>query len=166
MKDFIIKTLAFFGIAQAGSPIQKAQPAYLFSLQNHEGKVVNLSDYKGRWVVLYFYPKADTPGCTTQAKEYTRLMPEFEKLKVKVFGISTDKVESLQKFRKKHNLSVELLSDPKGSVAKAYGVNVIAGFCSRDTVLIDPDLKIEKIYRGVDPSADPKRVLDYIKSKR
>ena len=92
-------------------------------------------------------------------------MPEFEKLKVKVFGISTDKVESIKKFREKHKLSVEFLSDPKGNVAKAYGVNVIAGFCSRDTVLINPELKVEKIYRGVDPSADPKRVLDYIKSK-
>ncbi|MCY0866689.1 MAG: peroxiredoxin [Aquificota bacterium] len=165
MKEFIIKFFTLLGIAQMGSPIQEGQPAYLFSLQNHEGKVVNLSDYKGRWVVIYFYPKADTPGCTTQAKEYTKLMPEFEKLKVKVFGISTDNVESLRKFREKHKLSVELLSDPKGNVAKAYGVNVIAGFCSRDTILINPELKVEKIYRGVDPSADPKRVLDYIKSK-
>ncbi|MFN3471756.1 MAG: peroxiredoxin [Aquificaceae bacterium] len=165
MKEFVIKLLAFLGIAQAGAPIQEGQPAYLFSLQNHEGKMVNLSDYRGRWVVLYFYPKADTPGCTTQAKEYTKLMPEFERSKVKVFGISTDKVESIRKFREKYNLSVEFLSDPKGEVAKAYGVSVIAGFCSRDTVLINPDLKVEKIYRGVDPSADPKRVLEYIKGR-
>ncbi|MFN3599230.1 MAG: peroxiredoxin [Aquificaceae bacterium] len=162
MKEFIIKLLTLLGIAQAGNPLQEGQPAYLFSLKNHEGKVVNLSDYKGRWVVLYFYPKADTPGCTTQAKEYTRLMPEFEKLRVKVFGISTDKVESIKKFREKYNLSVEFLSDPKGEVAKAYGVSVIAGFCSRDTVLINPDLRVEKVYRGVDPSADPKKVLEYI----
>ena len=60
---------------------------------------------------------------------------------------------------------MEFLSDPKGNVAKAYGVTVIAGFCSRDTVLINPELKVEKIYRGVDPSADPQRVLDYLKSK-
>ncbi|MFN3870447.1 MAG: peroxiredoxin [Aquificaceae bacterium] len=165
MKEFIIKLLALLGIAQAGNPFQEGQTAYLFSLKNHEGNVVKLSDYRGRWVVLYFYPKADTPGCTTQAKEYTRLMPEFEKLRVKVFGISTDKVESIKKFRDKYNLSVEFLSDPKGEVAKAYGVSVIAGFCSRDTILINPDLRVEKIYRGVDPSADPRRVLEYIRGR-
>ncbi|MCS6957799.1 MAG: peroxiredoxin [Aquificaceae bacterium] len=165
MKELFIKILALFGLAQAGSPLQEGQPAYPFSLKNHEGKVVNLSEHRGRWVVLYFYPKADTPGCTTQAKEYTRLMPEFERLKVKVFGISTDTVESIKRFREKYNLSVEFLSDPKGSVAKAYGVTLIAGFCSRDTVLVNPDLKVEKVYRGVDPSADPQRVLDYIKNK-
>ena len=153
MKELLIKILALFGLAQAGSPLQEGQPAYLFSLKNHEGKTVNLSEYRGRWVVLYFYPKADTPGCTTQAKEYTRLMPEFERLKVKVFGISTDTVESIKRFREKYNLSVEFLSDPKGSVAKAYGVTLIAGFCSRDTVIVNPEL------------ADPQRVLDYIKNK-
>ena len=68
MKEFIVKFLTVLGIAQVGSPIQDGQPAYLFSLQNHEGRVVNLYDYKGRWVVIYFYPKADTPGCTIQAK--------------------------------------------------------------------------------------------------
>ena len=100
MKEFIIKVLALLGIAQAGAPLQEGQQAYLFSLKNHEGKTVNLSDYRGRWVVLYFYPKADTPGCTAQAKEYTRLMPEFERLRVKVFGVSTDSVESIRKFSK------------------------------------------------------------------
>ncbi len=165
MKEFLIKVLALLGIAQAGLNLQEGQQAYPFSLKNQDGRVVNLSDYKGRWVVLYFYPKADTPGCTMQAKEYTRLMPEFEKLKVKVFGISTDNVEGIRKFREKYNLSVEFLSDPKGSVAKAYGVTVIAGFCSRDTVIINPELRVEKIYRGVDPSADPSKVLDYLKNK-
>lgn len=145
MKELLIKLLAFLGLAQAGMPLQEGQPAYLFTLKNHEGKLVSLTDYKGRWVVLYFYPKADTPGCTTQAKEYTKLMPQFEKLGVKVFGISTDTVEKIAKFRKKYNLSVEFLSDPEGSVAKAYGVTLIAGFCSRDTVIINPSLKVEKI---------------------
>lgn len=165
MKELFIKILTLLGIAQAGNPVQEGQPAYLFSLKNHEGKLVNLADYKGRWVVLYFYPKADTPGCTAQAKEYTRLMPEFEKVNAKVFGISTDSVESIKGFREKYGLSVEFLSDPKGQVAKSYGVRVIAGFCSRDTVLVNPELKVEKVYRGVDPSADPQKVLDYIKSK-
>ncbi len=156
--------LSLFGLASPGMPIQEGQPAYPFSLTSDEGKIERLEDYKGRWVILYFYPKADTPGCTAQAKEYTRLMPEFERLRVKVFGVSTDSVESLKKFKQKHNLKVTFLSDPKGQVAKAYGVNVIAGFCSRDTVVINPQGKVEKIYRGVDPKADPNMVLEYVKA--
>ncbi|MCS7196132.1 MAG: peroxiredoxin [Aquificaceae bacterium] len=165
MKELLIKLLTLLGIAQAGNPIQEGQEAYLFNLRNQEGKMVNLADYKGWWVVLYFYPKADTPGCTTQAKAYTHLITEFERLKTKVFGISTDNIDSIKRFKERHGLAVDFLSDPKGSVAKAYGVRVIAGFCSRDTVLLNPELKVEKVYRGVDPSADPQRVLDYIKNK-
>ncbi|AAC06726.1 peroxiredoxin [Aquifex aeolicus] len=165
MKEFLIKILVLLGLAQPGNAIQEGQPAYLFSLNNHEDKVVNLSDYKGKWVVLYFYPKADTPGCTTQAKEYTKLMPEFEKLNVKVFGISTDSVEKIRRFREKYGLTVEFLSDPEGIVAKAYGVTLIAGLCSRDTVIINQNLIVEKIYRGVSPSADPHKVLEYIKQR-
>lgn len=164
MKSFIINILTLLGIVQAGTPIKEGEPAYMFSLLNHEGNRVNLSEYRGRWVVLYFYPKADTPGCTAQAKEYSKLMPQFEPLGVKVFGISTDGVESLRKFVQKYNLKVVLLSDQKGTVAKAYGVTLYAGFCSRDTIIINPNLKVEKIYRGVDPSADPHKVLDYIKN--
>lgn len=166
MKGFIVWLLSLVGLASPGMPIQEGQPAYPFVLTSDEGKTERLTDYRGRWVILYFYPKADTPGCTTQAKEYTRLMPEFEKLRVKVFGVSTDSVESLRRFKEKYNLKVTFLSDPKGQVAKAYGVSVIAGFCSRDTVVIDPYGKVEKIYRGVDPKADPQEVLRLIRSKQ
>ncbi len=165
MFNFLIKILAILGLAQAGMPISEGQPAYNFRLLSDEGKEVRLSDYRGRWVVLYFYPKADTPGCTTQAKEYTRLMDDFNRLGVQVFGVSTDSVDSIRRFRQKYNLKVAFLSDPKGETAKAYGVRVIMGFCSRDTVIVNPRGNVEKIYRGVDPSADPKRVLDYIKER-
>ncbi|RMH79476.1 MAG: peroxiredoxin [Acidobacteria bacterium] len=163
MKSLILNILTLLGIVQGGAPIKEGEPAYMFSLLNHEENRVNLYDYRGRWVVLYFYPKADTPGCTAQAKEYSKLMPKFEALGVKVFGISTDGVDSLRKFVQKYNLEVELLSDQKGKVAKAYGVTLYAGFCSRDTIIINPNLKVDKVYRGVDPSADPHKVLDYIK---
>ncbi len=165
MLKFLFKLLVLLGLAQAGNPIAKGQPAYNFSLVSENGSIVRLSDYKGKWVVLYFYPKADTPGCTAQAKEYTKLIDEFSKLGVQVFGISTDSVEDIKKFKQKYNIKVTFLSDPKGEVAKAYGVRVIFGFCSRDTVIINPQLKVEQIYRGVDPSSDPYKVLDYIKSK-
>lgn len=165
MKNIILAILTFLGLATAGKPISEGQPAYNFSLMADDGKIVKLEDYKGKWVVLYFYPKADTPGCTTQAKEYTKLMPEFEKRGIIVFGISTDNVEDIRKFKQKYNLKVRFLSDPKGEVAKAYDVPLIFGLCSRNTVIINPEGKVEKIYRGVDPSADAKNVLGYISSK-
>lgn len=165
MLNFLFKLLVLLGLAQAGSLIAQGQLAYNFSLVSDSGSIVKLSDYKGKWIVLYFYPKADTPGCTAQAKEYTKLMDEFTKLGVQVFGISTDSVKAIKKFKQKHGLKVVFLSDPKGEVAKAYGVKVILGFCSRDTVIVNPQLRVEHIYRGVDPSADPHSVLDYIKKK-
>ncbi|WP_297889196.1 peroxiredoxin [Sulfurihydrogenibium sp.] len=166
MKNFILAILTFLGIAVAGKPITEGEPAYNFTLISDEGKTVKLSDYKGKWVVLYFYPKADTPGCTTQAKEYTKLIDEFKKYDIQVFGISTDDVESIKKFKQKYNLKVTFLSDKKGEVAKAYDVPLIFGLCSRNTVIVNPEGKVEKIYKGVDPSADAKNVLSYIQSKR
>ncbi len=166
MKGFILSLLSFLGIASTGEPIKEGQPAYRFALYSDEGKIEKLENYMGRWVVLYFYPKADTPGCTVQAKEYTKLMPAFEKANIKVFGISTDSVEAIRKFKEKYQLKVTFLSDPKGQVARAYGVTVIAGFCSRDTVIVNPQGMVEKIYRGVDPASDPHQVLQYITSKK
>jgi peroxiredoxin Q/BCP len=109
-----------------------------------EGKPVQLSQYRGKWVVLYFYPKADTPGCTAQGKEHSRLYDKFLSNKAVVFGVSID---------------------DKGEVAKAYGVKLFFGMYSRDTILINPEGKVEKIYRGVDPKGDPNQVLSYITSK-
>ncbi len=165
MAKILMAILTFIGIATAGKPIKPGDPAYNFTLISDDGKTVKLEDYKGKWVVLYFYPKADTPGCTTQAKEYTKLIDEFRKNNIQVFGISTDDLESIRKFKQKHNLKVIFLSDPKGEVAKAYDVTVIFGLCSRNTVIINPEGKVEKIFKGVDPSADAKNVLSYITSR-
>jgi len=116
-------------------------------------------------VVLYFYPKADTPGCTAQGKEYSRLYDKFLSNNAVVFGVSTDDVPAIKRFKEKYNFRHSLLSDPKGEVAKAYGVKLFFGMCSRDTVLINPEGKVEKIYRGVDPKGDPNQVLSYITEK-
>ena len=163
MKKLLLGIFGILGISLSGAPIKEGQQAYNFKLYSDQGKLVQLSDYKGKWVVLYFYPKADTPGCTAQAKEYSNLIESFRKVNAEVFGISTDSVESIRKFKEKYGFKITFLSDPKGEVAKAYGVRVILGFCSRDTILINPENNVEKIYRGVDPSADAKRVLEYIK---
>ena len=121
MKALLIKLLTLLGFVEAGNLIQEGQPAYNFNLLNEEGKPVQLSQHRGKWVVLYFYPKADTPGCTTQGKEYSRLYDKFLSNNAVVFGVSTDDVPTIKRFKEKYNFRHSLLSDPKGEVAKAYG---------------------------------------------
>ena len=81
-----------------------------------------LEDYKGRWVVLYFYPRDNTPGCTLEAVEFTGLLPEFEKLGAVVVGVSPDSEESHRRFREKHGLGIALISDPEHTLAERFGV--------------------------------------------
>jgi peroxiredoxin Q/BCP len=166
MKRILQVILSITGITLPLFALDVGQPAFNFKLNDDSNKTIQLSDYKGKWVVLYFFPKADTPGCTTQGKEYTKMYDKFTSSNAVVFGISTDDVEALKKFKEKYGFKHTLLSDPKGEVAKSYNVRVMFGLCSRDTILINPDSKVEKIYRGVDPGADPYKVLDYITSKK
>ena len=89
---------------------------------DEDGKEVTLRDVvKGKWTVLYVYPKDNTPGCTTEAKEFTELLPEFERLGFRVIGVSKDLVKSHQRFKEKHGLKVRLLSDPNAELIKALG---------------------------------------------
>jgi peroxiredoxin Q/BCP len=99
MKAFLIKLLALLGFVEAGNLIQEGQPAYNFKLLNEEGKPVQLSQYRGKWVVLYFYPKADTPGCTIQGKEYSRLYDKFLSNNAVMFGVSTDDVPTIRRLK-------------------------------------------------------------------
>jgi peroxiredoxin Q/BCP len=104
----------------AHPPIGKSAPA--FTLRDHDGKPVSLGDFRGRPVVLYWYPKDDTPGCTKQACELRDTFPRFRKSGAAILGASTDSVESHAKFRKKYDLPFTLLSDPDHVVAEQYGV--------------------------------------------
>lgn len=125
--------------------IEVGKPAPAFALQNQDGESVSLDRLKGRWVVLYFYPKDDTPGCTRQACEFTAGIAEFEKLDAVILGCSPDGAESHRKFIAKHDLQVQLLSDPTHATMEAYGAwgeKVLYGRKSvgviRSTALIDP----------------------------
>ncbi|MES0489071.1 MAG: peroxiredoxin [Leptospirales bacterium] len=118
-----------------------------------------------KWTVLYFYPMDDTPGCTTQAKTFTSLYDEYDKAGIVVFGVNMDSVESHRKFKEKHALKVTLLSDPKGNLARDFGVNIILGMCSRDAVIIDPHGRVDAIHRGVSPKGSPYEIIEYIISK-
>lgn len=125
--------------------MEVGKPAPAFTLRNQDGESVRLADLAGRWVVLYFYPKDDTPGCTTQACEFTADVAEFEKLDAVILGCSPDGAESHRKFIAKHGLKVQLLSDPTHATMETYGAwgeKALYGRKSvgvvRSTALIDP----------------------------
>src|SRR5689334_22591833 len=100
---------------------QAGQKAPDFSTPNQNDNLVSLNDFSGQWVILYFYPKDDTPGCTTEAKDFTELYPEFSALGATILGVSPDSGKSHCKFIDKHNLSITLLSDPEHVLTESYG---------------------------------------------
>jgi thioredoxin-dependent peroxiredoxin len=127
-----------------------------FELPTDSAGKLELSSLKGKPVVLYFYPKDDTSGCTTEAKDFTKLAPEFHKAGAEVIGISPDSVESHRKFRKKHGLEVQLAADTDKAVATAYGVWVEKSMygrkymgVERSTFLIDKKGRIARSWRKV-----------------
>lgn len=136
------------------------------SLLDENGKAVELAVPQGKWLVIYFYPKDDTSGCTAQAKEFSALLDDYKAESAMVYGVNTDSPESHRKFREKYGFTVSLLSDPEGKVAKSFKVNIQNGMCSRDSVLVNPQGKIEKIYRGVDPKGNPNEILKYIRERK
>lgn len=129
-----------------------------FSLPDAAGNLVTLSDFRGKWVVLYFYPRDNTPGCTKEACGFRDAYADYQSKDTIVLGISTDDAKSHTKFTTKFNLPFPLLSDADGAVATAYGSYGLKKFMgkeymgvSRNTFVIDPDGKIAKIYLKVKP---------------
>ena len=141
-----------------------------FKLPDQNGTVHNLQDYTGQWVLIYFYPKDDTPGCTVEACQLRDNYPSFKKLKIQVFGVSTQGVESHKKFVDKYELPFTLLADEDKRMNEAYGVWVEKNMygrkymgTARDSFLIDPNGKIAKIYRKVKPKEHAEQVLEDLK---
>ena len=140
----------------AESKIKVGNKAPAFTLIDQDGNKVKLSDFGGQWVVLYFYPKDDTPGCTIQACEFTVGIKPFEKLEATVVGVSPDSPQAHQKFIAKHQLKVTLLCDPKHTIMEKYGAwgkknmygKVTVGVI-RSTVLIDPAGKVAHHWKKV-----------------
>ncbi|MGB9638956.1 MAG: peroxiredoxin [bacterium] len=131
-------------------------------LIDHNGNKITIGDGKN-YTVLYFYPKDDTPGCTKQGINFTNLKEEFEKLNVQIIGVSRDSIESHQKFAKKYNLNIHLVSDKEKKLATIFGVEGKLMF-SRDTIILDPNGKVIKIYRKVNAQTNPYEVLEFIKN--
>lgn len=129
-----------------------------FTLEADDGRQISLKDYMGKRVVLYFYPKDDTPGCTREAVEFRDVADEFEKQGAVIVGVSKDSVDSHRKFKQKHGLPFTLLSDPGGKVLELYGVwkekslygRTFMG-TERTTFLIDEKGFVAKVYRKVRP---------------
>ena len=143
-----------------------------FKLPDQDEKIHSLKDYKGQWVLLYFYPKDDTPGCTKEACAIRDSFPSFGKLKAAVLGVSVDSVKSHKKFADKYELPFTLLSDEKKKVVKLYGVWDKKKMMGREymgilrtSFLIDPQGKIVKIYENVKPEIHAGEVLADLKKK-
>ena len=151
--------ISFASLAQ----IKVGSKAPNFTLSDQNSIQHQLSDYEGSWVILYFYPKDDTPGCTTQACDFRDAVKRIIASKSNVFGVSLDSVESHKRFADKNNLPFSLLSDESGEVSEAYdSLNNFMSFKSakRNTFIIDPDGKVAKIYLSVKPSTHSQMVLN------
>jgi peroxiredoxin Q/BCP len=131
-----------------------------FKLPDQSGSMHELKQYQGKWVVLYFYPKDDTPGCTTEACEFRDNMFAFRKADAVILGISVDDVDSHKKFSEKHGLPFPLLADADKKVSGTYGVLIpVAGIASRQTFIIDPKGRIAKHYEKVVAKGHSEAVL-------
>ncbi len=135
--------------------VEPGTPAPDFEAEAHDGTVFRLSGYRGRMVILYFYPRAMTPGCTREAKRFNELLEEFERLGAVVAGVSTDPPERNKRFAEKLGLRFRLLSDPDGRIASLYGV-LKAGTkrpsAERVTFVIDDSGVVREVIRGVRPA--------------
>jgi peroxiredoxin Q/BCP len=155
---------AWVGTALAASNQPKvgdAAPA--FSLADQGGKVRSIAEFRGKWLVLYFYPKDDTPGCTEQACTFRDDMHKLAALGAEVVGVSVDDTLSHAAFAKKYSLPFPLLADDKGEVAARYGSIrdlALIKFAQRNTFLIDPQGKIAKVYLGVSTSKNSQQIID------
>jgi len=138
-----------------------------FNLEDQNGNLKSLKDYAGKWIVLYFYPKDNTPGCTKEACNFRDAREQIEIITgAVVIGISKDSVASHKKFAEKYNLPFPLLSDASGEVASRYGALnnfLVIKLAKRYTYLINPQGKIEKIYLSVDTSKHSQEIIDDLK---
>jgi len=153
--------------------IEAGKKAPLVKLKDQDGKAVNLADFAGKKIVLYFYPKDNTSGCTKEACSFSENLPKFGRINATVFGISPDSVESHKKFADKFKLGFSLLADPEKKVLEAYGVWKEKSMygrkymgVERTTVIIDETGKIAKIFSKVKVDGHTEEVMAALKDKK
>lgn len=162
-----IGNLTIGNSALAANHLEVGQPAPEFELPDQTGQLHSLEDYRDQWVVLYFYPKDDTPGCTTEACEFRDNIFAFKSANAQIIGVSFDDMESHQEFVEEYNLPFPLLADVEGQAADAYGVRTrMFGMkvAKRQTFLIGPDGTLVKHYEKVKPATHSKEVLADLQS--
>jgi peroxiredoxin Q/BCP len=132
-------------------------------LCNQRGEPVKLSDFRGRNLVVYFYPRDDTPGCTIEGREFAEMNDQFDALDTTIVGVSIDSAESHRAFAEKHALPFVLLSDPEGKLINAFGV-MRDGAAERATFVIDREGRVRRSFRNVKPRGHAREVLNFIRS--
>ncbi len=169
MRYFLALTVAFtlIACAQAGDPPAVGSAAPDFKLQDQNGDWHDLQDYHGKWLAIYFYPKDDTPGCTTQACSIRDNIYAFKAIGAEVVGISVDDVDSHQEFATKYKLPFTILADLGGKTSDRYGVlrdYKMMQIASRQTFLVNPEGIVVKHYPEVDPETHTDMVLTDLKA--
>ena len=162
---FAVPALALFlsaaSATRAAEIPAEGSKAADFTLQSQEGKTVRLKDYRGQWVVLYFYPKDMTQGCTIEAHNFQRDLDQYTAKKAAILGVSADTVDSHQQFCTKESLTFKLLADPGKEMIGSYGSLAGNGMvAARNTFLIDPQGVIRKVYTKVNPNPHSQEVLE------
>jgi peroxiredoxin Q/BCP len=163
----VVMGLGLFSVSPAHADIPAVGTmAPEFSLPDQDNKIRQLKDYRGQWVVLYFYPKDDTPGCTQEACQFRDDLHLLAELGAQILGISVDDSASHKKFADKYNLPFPLLADHTTAVARSYGALsdlMVVKYAKRYTFLIDPQGRIAKTYLQVDTSRHSKEIVDDLK---
>jgi peroxiredoxin Q/BCP len=153
--------LMAFGLRAADTP-QPGQSAPDFTLPSQDGTRISLHDFRGKWVVLYFYPKDNTPGCTIEAHNFQRDMAQYDRHHAVIIGVSVDSAGSHKDFCAKQGLTFKLAADTDGAVSRRYGslTNLlVVKMSARNTFLIDPEGKVAKVWTGVSPGGHSAEVL-------
>jgi peroxiredoxin Q/BCP len=147
--------------------LEAGQPFPYFSLPNQDGQTVKLSDFAGKWLVVYFYPKDDTPGCTIQGKSFTATKSDFDEAGISVVGVSQDDVASHKSFCDKFNFTIDLLADTRAELLTACGVGQSeykgTMYWDRTSFVIDPAGVVRKVYEKVNPQGHERTLLADIK---
>ena len=171
--SFAVLLVSAMALVSAGAASATTNPPAIgtsapdFSLTTDEGKPASLKDHRGKWVVLYFYPKDFTSGCTLEAHNFQRDLARYEEMGAVILGVSVDSADSHKSFCAKEGLSFRLLSDPGAKVSAEYGSLMEHGgakYSSRNTFIVDPGGKVAKVFTGVNPAGHSEEVLNTLAS--